>query len=266
MNVNERLPQVSCPGQASLETYLAKILVAGFAAADQAFLQATEPQEGSHYIRAGSTAVVCLLRGAAKENLQLITCNVGDSRAVLCRAAKAVRLSEDHKPNRKDETARIIEAGGSVLDVGGSWRCTKGAGVGITKFRMEENQLLLATSRAMGDRELKEADVVICQPEITVENIGRDDFFVVLGSDGIWDVLSDQEAVDIAMKHWGEPAAMARAVAQAAIKEDNNHDNSSAQVIMFGWNGDRLKACLKKEAAKKAKAVKEDIDMFADSD
>jgi len=267
VNVYEKLKCVSAPEKAALDTYLAKIIKTGFLAADQAFLDATEPQDlDSHYVRAGSTGNVCFLRGPSRDQLQLITANVGDSRAVLCRAGKAVRLSEDHKPDRKDETHRIVAAGGSVLDVAGSWRCTKGSGVGITKFRMEDSQVLLATSRAFGDRELKEGDVVIAEPEITVENIGHEDFFVVMGSDGIWDILSDQEACDVAIKHFGDPEAMAKAVAREAIKDDKNHDNSSAVVFMFGWNGDRVKSCLKKQKAAKKQQVKEEVDMFADSD
>ena len=88
-----------------------------------------------------------------KRKLQLITANVGDSRAVLCRAGKAVRLSEDHKPDRRDERARIEGVGGSVLQIGSSWRCTKGKEWGNTRFKIPESQILLSTSRALGDRE-----------------------------------------------------------------------------------------------------------------
>eukprot|EP00969_Alexandrium_andersonii_P354832 15443071-Alexandrium_andersonii.AAC.1 len=52
----------------------------------------------------------------------------GDSRAVLCRASSAdssqlsaLRLSDDHKPNRPDEQRRI-EARGGIVDVHGVWR------------------------------------------------------------------------------------------------------------------------------------------------
>ncbi|MEW5299740.1 MAG: hypothetical protein WDW36_002724 [Sanguina aurantia] len=49
----------------------------------------------------GCTAVTALLVGQ-----RLLVANVGDSRAVLCRAGKGVALSVDHKPNSKDERAR----------------------------------------------------------------------------------------------------------------------------------------------------------------
>jgi len=109
--------------------------------------------DGVERIRAGTTANVCFLRGPSRDKLQLITANVGDSRAVLCRSGKAVRLSEDHKPDRKDERQRIEESGGSVLLIGQSWRCTKGKEWGNTRFKMPEDQLLLACSRSLGDRE-----------------------------------------------------------------------------------------------------------------
>ena len=62
--------------------------------------------------------------------------NVGDCRAVLCRAGKAIRLSDDHKPNRRDEKARIERAGGHVVDIGGIHRvCTAAAKAGLKLAR-----------------------------------------------------------------------------------------------------------------------------------
>jgi len=264
INPFQTLPPCPCPDKAA-SSYLTEILTAGFLAADKAFLTATEPQEGCDPVRAGTTANVCFLRGPSRDKMQLITANVGDSRAVLCRGGKAVRLSEDHKPDRKDEKRRIEAAGGSVLELGGTARCTKGAEWGSTRFKIPETQLLLATSRALGDRELKEANVVSARPEITVENIGRDDFFVILASDGVWDVMSDQEAVDLAKPHFGDPSKMAKVIASKAIQNDS-HDNSSALVVQFGWNADRLKGAIKKEKSTKAKQKEKVVDMFGSDD
>lgn len=111
------------------------------------------------------------------------------------------------------------------------------------------------------------ANVVSARPEITVENIGKDDFFVIMASDGVWDVLSDQDACDLAMKPgiYGDHHKMAKAVAQEAIKKDS-HDNTSALVFMFTWNRDGLAAILKAEKAAKKKIKAKVVDMFEDSD
>ncbi|XP_038883693.1 probable protein phosphatase 2C 75 isoform X2 [Benincasa hispida] len=63
----------------------------------------------------GSTAVVAVLTPD-----HIIVANCGDSRAVLCRGGRAIPLSNDHKPDRNDELARIEAAGGRVIFVNGA--------------------------------------------------------------------------------------------------------------------------------------------------
>ncbi|VAH78356.1 unnamed protein product [Triticum turgidum subsp. durum] len=62
----------------------------------------------------GSTAVVAIVCSS-----HVITANCGDSRVVLCRGKEPIALSVDHKPDRKDERARIEAAGGKVIDWNG---------------------------------------------------------------------------------------------------------------------------------------------------
>jgi protein phosphatase 1L len=122
---------------------------------------------------AGSTASTAVLVGD-----RLLVANVGDSRAVICRGGKAVALSTDHKPNRTDERQRIENAGGVVMWAG-TWRV---GGV-------------LAVSRAFGDRLLKQ--YVVADPEIQEDTIKEGVDFLVLASDGLWDVVSNQDAVSM---------------------------------------------------------------------
>ena len=53
-------------------------------------------------INAGTTATVALLR----DGIELVVGSVGDSRAMLCRKGKALKLTVDHTPDRKDEKER----------------------------------------------------------------------------------------------------------------------------------------------------------------
>lgn len=59
--------------------------------------------------RAGTTAVLILVTKS-----KYFVANIGDSRAVLCRAGTAVALSTDHKPDLPEEKERIEKAGGYV--------------------------------------------------------------------------------------------------------------------------------------------------------
>jgi protein phosphatase 2C family protein 2/3 len=78
------------------------------------FIQADEElkaDEALHDTRAGTTAVAVLVTDTGR----LVCANAGDSRAVLCRAGKALDLSIDHKPFLDSERARIEAAGGFVM-------------------------------------------------------------------------------------------------------------------------------------------------------
>ncbi|KAJ5310177.1 uncharacterized protein N7443_002638 [Penicillium atrosanguineum] len=112
---------------------------------------------------------------AARQRV-LYTANVGDARIVLCRNGKALRLSYDHKGSDENEGKRISNAGGLILN-------NRVNGV-------------LAVTRALGDAYLK--DLVTGHPYTTETVIQPDaDEFIILACDGLWDVCSDQEAVDL---------------------------------------------------------------------
>uniref|UniRef100_A0A8R7V3K9 protein-serine/threonine phosphatase n=2 Tax=Triticum urartu TaxID=4572 RepID=A0A8R7V3K9_TRIUA len=124
----------------------------------------------------GSTAVVAVVWFS-----HIIIANCGDSRAVLCRGKQAMPLTVDHKPNRKDEYARIEAAGGKIIQ----WDGYRVFGV-------------LSMSRSIGDWYLK--PWIIPVPEVTVVPRQKEDEFLILASDGLWNVLSNQEVCDVARK------------------------------------------------------------------
>ncbi|XP_057536057.1 probable protein phosphatase 2C 24 [Amaranthus tricolor] len=122
----------------------------------------------------GSTAVVAVVTPE-----KIIVANCGDSRAVLCRNGKALPLSSDHKPDRPDELNRIQEAGGRVI----YWDGPRVLGV-------------LAMSRAIGDNYLK--PYVSSEPEVTITDRTSDDECLILASDGLWDVVTNDTACGVA--------------------------------------------------------------------
>ncbi|KAF9613372.1 hypothetical protein IFM89_007450 [Coptis chinensis] len=122
----------------------------------------------------GSTAVVVALSGC-----QIITSNCGDSRAILCRGTGTIQLSVDHKPDREDELMRIEEGGGRVIN----WNGARVFGV-------------LAMSRSIGDRYLR--PWIIPVPEVTFTTRSEEDECLVVASDGLWDVMANDEVGEIA--------------------------------------------------------------------
>mmetsp|Transcript_35844 Transcript_35844/g.84956 ORF Transcript_35844/g.84956 Transcript_35844/m.84956 type:complete len:769 (-) Transcript_35844:132-2438(-) len=124
----------------------------------------------------GSTAVCCLIGSR-----QICVANCGDSRAIMWRNGGVIALTDDHKPDRQDERERVEEAGGQIL----YWNGRRVMGV-------------LAMSRAIGDQSLKQ--YVIPDPEITIVQRREEDELLIMGSDGLWDVLSNEETCWLAKR------------------------------------------------------------------
>lgn len=155
----------------------------------------------------GSTASTAVLVGN-----HLYVANVGDSRTIISKSGKAIPLSEDHKPNRTDERRRIESAGGVVMWAG-TWRV---GGV-------------LAMSRAFGNRMLKQ--FVIAEPEIQDQEMDEELELLVLASDGLWDVVPNEDAISLAQAE-EEPEAAARKLTETAFTR-GSADNITCIVVKF---------------------------------
>ncbi|KAL9311014.1 putative protein phosphatase 2C 14 [Arabidopsis thaliana] len=129
------------------------------------------------FLEKGVVSGACCVTALIQDQ-EMIVSNLGDCRAVLCRAGVAEALTDDHKPGRDDEKERIESQGGYVDNHQGAWRV----------------QGILAVSRSIGDAHLKKW--VVAEPETKVLELEQDMEFLVLASDGLWDVVSNQEAVD----------------------------------------------------------------------
>ncbi|KAF8413315.1 hypothetical protein HHK36_001293 [Tetracentron sinense] len=175
---------------------------------DMDFLDA----ESNTYRDDGSTASSAVLVGN-----HLYVANVGDSRTVISKGGEAIPLSEDHKPNRSDERKRIESAGGIVMWAG-TWRV---GGV-------------LAMSRAFGNRLLKQ--FVVADPEIQEQEIDDDFEFLVLASDGLWDVVPNEDAISL-VRTEEDPEGAARKLTETAFTR-GSADNITCIVVRFHHNSE----------------------------
>ncbi|XP_061101343.1 protein phosphatase 1K, mitochondrial-like isoform X1 [Conger conger] len=162
---------------------------------------------------AGSTATVALLR----DGIELAVGSVGDSRALLCRKGKAIKLTMDHTPERKDERERVKSSGGSV-----TWN----------SLGQPHVNGRLAMTRSIGDFDLKNSGV-IAEPETKRISIHHaHDAFLALTTDGINFIMNCQEICDV-ISQCHDPKEAAQRLTEQALQY-GSEDNSTALVVPFG--------------------------------
>ncbi len=129
----------------------------------------------------GSTALAAWFRHG-----RIYCANVGDSRLVVSLACgDADAATDDHKPSRHEEKFRIVRAGGYVAN-----------------DRVMET---LAVARSFGDFAFKERatlgaeeQMVTARPDVSIvaaDAAGVD--FIVMATDGVWDRVTNQQAVNL---------------------------------------------------------------------
>mmetsp|Transcript_13564 Transcript_13564/g.17682 ORF Transcript_13564/g.17682 Transcript_13564/m.17682 type:complete len:297 (+) Transcript_13564:183-1073(+) len=173
----------------------------------------------SERVRSGTTLVMVYLYevgiGNGEKHVYGICANAGDARAVLYADGKARRISCDHKASNPEEEKRIVEAGGKVVfgDLYG----------------------LLEVSRGIGDFDMEPG--FIPNPFISdpIKLCDHEDGFVILASDGLWDVVNDQEAVQaVKSKLDSGGTAMACAVMLTELAQSKrSRDDISVLILLF---------------------------------
>jgi len=156
----------------------------------------------------GTTCITILIRKEGDERI-LYSANAGDARAVLNRDGVALRLSKDHKGSDEEETKRILDAGGFV-----------------TSNRVNG---ILAVTRSLGDHAMK--DYVIGDPFLTRVKLEPTDKHVIIACDGLWDVASDQEAVDLVSQET-DAQKMSEKLLVHALRNGST-DNISVMVVIL---------------------------------
>jgi len=124
----------------------------------------------------GSTALISVIY-PYNDNYRLKIINLGDCRAVICNKNNiGIALTIDHKPNQWIEKYRITNLGG------------------IIEYSLRDDPRIsgLSVSRSFGDLDCK---FISQEPDI-FDYIINNDKFMIMACDGLWDVMSNQEAID----------------------------------------------------------------------
>lgn len=152
----------------------------------------------------------------------LYTSNVGDLRIVLCRAGKLYRLSYDHKASDPNEIQRVRDEGGLIV-----------------KNRVNG---VLAITRSLGDSYIK--NLVTGKPFTTATEITNEDEFLILACDGVWDVITDQQACRFVQDFFNsqriekqpyDPSLAAKKLCNLALEKATT-DNITVMVVRLDSN------------------------------
>ncbi|XP_037620841.1 protein phosphatase 1K, mitochondrial isoform X2 [Sebastes umbrosus] len=164
-------------------------------------------------VNAGTTSTVALLR----DGIELVVGSVGDSRAMMCRKGKALKLTVDHTPERKDEKERIRKSGGFI-----TWNSLGQSNVNGR----------LAMTRSIGDFDLKKTGV-IAEPETKRISLHHaHDSFLALTTDGINFIMNSQEICNV-INQCHDPKEAAQRISDQALQY-GSEDNSTVIVVPFG--------------------------------
>lgn len=168
----------------------------------------------------GTTATVLLVQGG-----KLHAGHVGDSRAVLGYVENGVfmarALTNDHKPELPEEKARIEASGGEVKKMPND--------VPFRVYKPGKEFPGLAMSRALGDAEAQLLGVSHFA-EVNEHTLRPADEFIIVGSDGLWEFITDQEAVDEASKH-GRAGVRLSAEALTKLAWDRWISNEDGEIV-----------------------------------
>ncbi|CAH1449195.1 unnamed protein product [Lactuca virosa] len=211
--VRDNLPGIMV-ADADFPLELEKVVTRSFMETDAAFARSYALEST---LSSGTTALAALIFGRS-----LLVANAGNSRTVLSRNGRALDMSNDHTPIYNKERIRVESLGGSVEDgyLNGQLAVTRAIGNWDMKGLKE-----------MGDH----ISPLIAEPELKLITLTKEDEFLILGSDGIWDAISSQNAVDFVRRQLQQHNDINRCcmeLAKEALRR-GSFDNLTVVIVCF---------------------------------
>ncbi|XP_012450113.1 probable protein phosphatase 2C 27 isoform X2 [Gossypium raimondii] len=211
--VRDHLPRVIVE-DVDFPLEIEKAVTRSFMETDAAFAKSCSLESS---LASGTTVLTAMIFGRS-----LLVANAGDSRAVLSWHGRAVEMSKDHRPCCMKERRRIEALGGFVDD-------------GYLNGQ-------LGVTRALGDwhiEGMKETGERIgplsAEPELKMITLTKEDEFLIIGSDGIWDVFTSQNAIDFTrrrLQEHNDVKLCCKEIVEEAIKRGAT-DNLTVVVVCF---------------------------------
>ncbi|KXZ41169.1 hypothetical protein GPECTOR_693g836 [Gonium pectorale] len=225
-------------------------LIESFHLADRELLSHLSASGGEEAAQSGSTATVVVIKDD-----KLVVANVGDSQAVLSRKGVAVPLAHYHRvygtgPDVTAEIERIKAVGGWIDDGRVCGVLAVSRAFGDWEFKGEGLPRLLETGIERGfwdasfaSQQRFSSDPVLATPDVTETTLSEDDEFLIVASDGLWDVLPPREAVQWARKEFKakkDAAQVAASLTGLALKRYSTDNVAVVVVDLQGqdfWRG-----------------------------
>nr|XP_043637478.1 probable protein phosphatase 2C 2 [Erigeron canadensis] len=173
----------------------------------------------SQFLDLNTVGGSCCLTAIVRDR-NLVVSNAGDCRAVVSNGGTAMPLTSDHRPSRQDEKQRIESLGGYVDYIRGVPRVLGS----------------LAVSRGIGDQSLKQW--ITAEPESNIFNIVPEFEFLIMASDGLWEKVSNQEAIDLARPFCVgndklQPALACKKLVELSLSR-GSIDDASVMIVQLG--------------------------------
>ncbi|RHY29563.1 hypothetical protein DYB32_005050 [Aphanomyces invadans] len=167
----------------------------------RAFLALDDDHRRLKEVIGGEDHSGCTAIAAFVTDLFIVVANSGDSRSVLATDGGVIPMSYDHKPNNTGERQRIENAGGSVRN-----------------------------NRVNGDL------AVSAEPDVKVAERTKEDEFLLLACDGIWDVMSNEDAVALVRSLMAQGESNMGLICEEVLDHClslGSRDNMSIVVVKF---------------------------------
>lgn len=172
---------------------------------DSAFSMMQNDLSNSNDFDARCSGATCVMAVVYANKVSVYNC--GDSRAVLGRrnpngSVHAVALSKDHKPDKPEERKRILGVGGHLgcrqvlVNQPGRGPVSMPVGPCRVWYQHRGETLGLAMSRSLGDTIVHKSGVS-AEPEMLERGVDDYDDFLILATDGVWDVVDNNHAVQM---------------------------------------------------------------------